>query len=75
MDHRTIVSFFTCQLVWVNRYPPTIWNTFAITGVHLFLLIRALDPSPDYLNEQRYLMGDQPLPPFNDHYQRLLMHK
>lgn len=20
MDHRTIVSFFTCQLVWVNRY-------------------------------------------------------
>lgn len=21
MDHRTIVSFFTCQLVWVNRYP------------------------------------------------------
>ncbi|MGU5658928.1 EAL domain-containing protein, partial [Aeromonas veronii] len=20
VDHRTIVSFFTCQLVWVNRY-------------------------------------------------------
>ena len=24
MDHRTIVSFFTCQLVWVNRYRPTL---------------------------------------------------
>lgn len=23
MDHRTIVSFFTCQLVWVNRYTAT----------------------------------------------------
>ena len=23
MDHRTIVSFFTCQLVWVNRYTDT----------------------------------------------------
>ncbi len=56
-----------------EQVTPTIWNTFAITGVHLFLLIRALEPSPDYLNEQRYLMGEQSLPPFNDHYQRLIM--
>ena len=26
MDHRTIVSFFTCQLVWVNRYAPRAWQ-------------------------------------------------
>lgn len=28
MDHRTIVSFFTCQLVWVNRYlNSVIWRS------------------------------------------------
>lgn len=26
MDHRTIVSFFTCQLVWVNRYKAGTWH-------------------------------------------------
>lgn len=26
MDHRTIVSFFTCQLVWVNRYRASAWH-------------------------------------------------
>lgn len=28
MDHRTIVSFFTCQLVWVNRYTSSVWSFF-----------------------------------------------
>lgn len=28
MDHRTIVSFFTCQLVWVNRYHSAIFRSF-----------------------------------------------
>ena len=28
MDHRTIVSFFTCQLVWVNRYVNEVYTTF-----------------------------------------------
>jgi len=73
VDESVPADGITDKYLLPEQVPPTIWNTFAITGVHLFLLIRALDPSPDYLNEQRYLMGDQSLPPFNDHYQRLLM--
>ena len=30
MDHRTIVSFFTCQLVWVNRYLDDLFQPLAI---------------------------------------------
>ena len=33
MDHRTIVSFFTCQLVWVNRYGKTSWEAAKILGI------------------------------------------
>ena len=52
---------------------PVIWNTFAITGLRLFLLVRAQERSPGYRNEQIYQLGDLSLPPFNDNYQRLLL--
>nr|WP_321240767.1 PilW family protein [uncultured Tolumonas sp.] len=56
-----------------EKITPTIWNTFAITGLKLFLLLRASERSPGYRNEQSYQLGDLSLPPFNDHYQRLLL--
>ena len=62
-----------------DRYLPpekissSIWNTFAITGLRLFLLVRAQEHSPGYRNEQGYQLGDLSLPPFNDNYQRLLL--
>lgn len=36
MDHRTIVSFFTCQLVWVNRYAVIAnrrWGLWLVIGL------------------------------------------
>ncbi len=56
-----------------EKITPAIWNTFAITGIQLFLLIRALEPSPGFLNQQTYQLGDQKLAPFNDGYQRLVL--
>ena len=56
-----------------EKVSPAIWNTFSITGVHLFLLVRALDPSPGFINKQIYRLGDETLPAFNDSYQRLLL--
>lgn len=56
-----------------EKITPTIWNTFAITGVRLFLLVRALEPSPGYRNEHSYQLGDIALAPFNDNYPRLLL--
>ena len=56
-----------------EKISPAIWNTFAITGIRLFLLVRAQERSPGYRNEQIYQLGDLSLPPFNDNYQRLLL--
>jgi len=56
-----------------EKISPAIWNTFAITGIRLFLLVRELEGSPGYRNEQVYQLGDLSLPPFNDNYQRLLL--
>jgi type IV pilus assembly protein PilW len=56
-----------------EKISPAILNTFAITGIRLFLLVRALERSPGYRNEQVYQLGDLSLPPFNDNYQRLLL--
>lgn len=56
-----------------EKVSPAIWNTFSITGVHLFLLVRALEPSPGFINKQIYRLGDETLPAFNDSYQRLLL--
>nr|WP_321272690.1 PilW family protein [uncultured Tolumonas sp.] len=56
-----------------EQITPAIWNTFAITGLRLFLLVRAQERSPGYRNEQIYQLGDLSLPPFNDNYQRLLL--
>lgn len=56
-----------------DKVSSTIWNTFSVTGVKLFLLIRALDASPDYLNEEQYQLANEKLPLFNDHYQRMIM--
>lgn len=35
MDHRTIVSFFTCQLVWVNRYENIVSLDNCVTRLRL----------------------------------------
>lgn len=47
MDHRTIVSFFTCQLVWVNRYLRGIgrldMGLASIGGLGIVLLAIVLD--------------------------------
>jgi type IV pilus assembly protein PilW len=56
-----------------EQISPAIWNTFAVTGARLFLLVRALEPASNYLNDQVYQLGDLALMPFNDHYQRLLL--
>ena len=56
-----------------EKITPVVWNTFSITGIQLFLLIRALEPSPGFRNEQTYQLGDQKLVPFNDGYQRLVL--
>ena len=56
-----------------EKISPAIWNTFAITGIRVFLLLRAQERSPSYRNEQSYQLGDLSLPPFNDNYQRLLL--
>ncbi|WP_320153625.1 PilW family protein [uncultured Tolumonas sp.] len=56
-----------------EKISPAIWNTFAITGIRLFLLVRAQERSLGYRNEQIYQLGDLSLPPFNDNYQRLLL--
>lgn len=56
-----------------EKITPVVWNTFSITGIQLFLLIRALEPSSGFRNEQTYQLGDQKLVPFNDGYQRLVL--
>ncbi len=56
-----------------EKVPLVAWNTFSITGVQLFLLVRALESSPGFINKQIYRLGDETLPAFNDSYQRLML--
>lgn len=51
----------------------TIWNTFSITGIQIFILIRALEESPDYINSEQYQLANEKISPFKDHYQRMVM--
>jgi len=63
----------TDQYIPPEQVSATIWNTFSITGINLFLLIRALDESPDYINKEQYQLANETIPPFNDHYQRMVL--
>lgn len=73
IDTSTPPDGITDQYLPPEQVSSTIWNTFAITGVNLFILIRSLDASPDYLNIEQYQFANENLPPFNDHYQRMIM--
>lgn len=73
VDESTPPDGITDKYLPPEQVSSTIWNTFAITGVQLFLLIRSLESSPDYVNDQKYQFADGVLPPFNDHFQRLVM--
>lgn len=62
-----------------DRYVPaesisdTEWNLFSFTDAKIFILVRALNLSPDFNNDDEYQLGDIKLPPFHDHYRRLLV--
>lgn len=59
MDHRTIVSFFTCQLVWVNRY---VFSTYIKKGKNLKYSMTNFKNEPQWARElieqveSRYVM-------------------
>ena len=47
MDHRTIVSFFTCQLVWVNRYRAMVEGLLQLQNEQAALADKHLRPIED----------------------------
>jgi len=49
------------------------WNTGRVIGMKIFLLIRSLDPTSGYSNDNSYQLGDQLVPAANDSYKRSLL--
>jgi len=51
------------------------WNIFSFTDIKIFILVRALEHTPDYYDDKSYQLGDLIIPPFNDHFRRLVVQK
>lgn len=49
------------------------WDTGRVIGMKVFLLIRSLEPTAGYINDNSYQMGDYLFPAKNDSYKRELV--